>query len=490
MTSALDIAKYFQSSFLTELQGLPIHQLPKTISIVDLDKFWNSFLFAWEALSKELTTLLTNGDPEIAVKLDHARSTAFTFFSVKSDDESVDVYDFMEQLKVQCPAGSSTTLGSALDAAMAAYIEMFIERDIGENTPSRLNGMGVFWPSKDYYFVNQESLHEKLYKNSDFSTLSAPEWLDFLWTFYGTAASPTGGASGCSVSSDTSVTLNKNQLMISPTVGNIHVTLNAHAISMEIARTVDTMYIGFGADFTPLLSSARFRHLHKSAARRLRAHPEQQVKPSSMRDPRLRKMRALQFTYPSTYQFTYPPTYQLTYPLTYSGPTLRTPLRIHQSSPLPIHRSLCLPTHCCFLIAPTLLFESIFKATDAIGTRLTTHPVAPPMVFTMAQTRARRKTIAVSAWRLPTHRSLGLPTHQPSRIHHTFCYQRIHRSLRLTLPIHHSWTLPTHRRLPIHQSSLLPISMAKTSSTHTVETFWAHSAQPVLMQVGIGSFTC
>ena len=37
----------------------------------------------------------------------------------------------------------------------------------------------------------------------------------------------------------------------------------------------------------------------------------------------------------------------------------------------------------------------------------------------------------VSESRLPTHRSLSLPAHWPSRIHQTCCHQRIHRSLRL-----------------------------------------------------------
>ena len=166
--------------------------------------------------------------------------------------------------------------------------------------------MSVFWPSKDDYYKNQESINEELFTSSDFATLNAPEWLNLLWTFYGTPASPTGGASVCSVSSDTSVTLDTNALMINPTVGNIDDTLNAHAISMEIARTVDTIYIQFGADFTPLLSSALFRHLQENAARRLRALPEQQVRSRLLRDPRLRKMRALQFTSPPTFQSTYP----------------------------------------------------------------------------------------------------------------------------------------------------------------------------------------
>ncbi len=86
------------------------------------------------------------------------------------------------------------------------------------------------------------------------------------------------------------------------------------------------------------------------------------------------------------------------------------------SPSLPIHQSLRLPPHQSFLIAPTPLFGSIVLATDANGTKLTTHPVAPTMVCPMAQTRAQRMTIAVSARRLPARRSLRLPTHLPPLI--------------------------------------------------------------------------
>jgi hypothetical protein len=88
MSTTLDIANYFQSSFLTQktpaitLLGVPLfpyHQTPKTLSIVDLNIFESSFLVAWEALSKELTNLLKNGDPEIEIKLGRARSQAFAF---------------------------------------------------------------------------------------------------------------------------------------------------------------------------------------------------------------------------------------------------------------------------------------------------------------------------------------------------------------------------------------------------------------------------
>jgi hypothetical protein len=293
MSTTLDIANYFQSSFLTQetpsiiLLGVPLfpyHQAPKTLSIVDLNIFESSFLVAWEALSKELTNLLINGDPEIEIKLGRARSQAFAFQLGHdlgtNDASSVDMYDFMETFKSLCPAGSETALGAALDNAMTAYTQMFIATGYGEGTSSRLTGMGVLWPTKSEYVAYQE-YYTGLFNNDQLATKRAPEWLNFLNEYYFTTASTADGASVCPGNSDTSVATETNQLMINPTVGNI--ASNAHAISTEIARTVDEMLIEFGVDFTPILSSVRFRHLREST-RRLKAFPKLVDSSKNVRD--------------------------------------------------------------------------------------------------------------------------------------------------------------------------------------------------------------
>ena len=105
MTSALDITKYFQSSFLTSLHCYPFHQAPKIMSIVDFDRIQSSFLAAWEALFKELAMLPKNRDQEIAVKLGRARSEAFAFQLAHDigtkEKPCVDMYNFIEKLKSQ-----------------------------------------------------------------------------------------------------------------------------------------------------------------------------------------------------------------------------------------------------------------------------------------------------------------------------------------------------------------------------------------------------
>ena len=294
MSTTLEIANYFQSSFLTHetpsmtLLGVPVfpyHATPKTLSIVDLNTFESSFLVAWEALSKELTNLLINGDPEIEIKLGRARSQAFAFqlgHDVGTKEaSSVDMYDFMETFKSQCPAGSETALGAALEDAMTAYTQMFIATGYGEGTSSRLTGMAVLWPTKADYVAYQDYYDPVLFFNDQFATKRAPEWLNFLKEYYFTTAATTGGTSVCPGNSDTSVATETNQLMINPTVGNS--ASNSHAISTEIARTVDLVLIEFGVDLTPILSSVRFRHLQKSA-RRLKALPKLVDSSKNVRD--------------------------------------------------------------------------------------------------------------------------------------------------------------------------------------------------------------
>ena len=134
--SALDIAKYFQLSFLTSLHGGDTHQTPKTLSIVDLEDFETNFLVKWEALSREWASLMQANDPEVAIMLARARTTAHEFQSATDvkGKSSVDIFDFMSSFKSLCPVAQDVPLGRALEEAMFAYENMFIARGNGQGT--------------------------------------------------------------------------------------------------------------------------------------------------------------------------------------------------------------------------------------------------------------------------------------------------------------------------------------------------------------------
>lgn len=120
---------------MTSLHGEFLHRTPKTLSIVDLEKFESSFLVKWEALSQEWVNLMQANDPQVAIMLARARTIAHSFEGVRGYGKiSVDIYDFMDNFKSLCPVEPNTTVGSVLEEAMAAYEDMFIVRGNGPGT--------------------------------------------------------------------------------------------------------------------------------------------------------------------------------------------------------------------------------------------------------------------------------------------------------------------------------------------------------------------
>lgn len=288
--SALDIAKSLQSSFLSSLHGDSQHEIPKTLSIVDLEEFESSFLVKWENLSREWTNLMQANDSEVVIMLSRARTTAYAFDGAIEYDKkpSVDIYNFMEKFKTLCPAGANTVLGNALEEAMAAYKDMFVVKGNGPGTPSGLTGMHVLFPSKKGYTKNPEYFDNLLYFDPSTATKTAPQWLNFLNTFYSTGT-PKGGPSVCQTSSTPEeATDDPNALLINPTVSDFR--NGFHDIDMEAARSVTSILIEYGTDFTPLLTGL-------SARRRLSAMRKQDNK--STTEEGSRAMSNSRYTRPS-----------------------------------------------------------------------------------------------------------------------------------------------------------------------------------------------
>lgn len=263
--SALDIAKYFQRTFLTSLHGDFQHETPKTLSIVDLQEFETSFLVKWEALSREWVTLMQANDPEVAIMLGRARTTAHDFQCASDEVEKscVDMLDFMNAFKRLCPVGQDIPLGNALQEAMSAYEHMFVAKGIGPGTPSSLTGMHVFFPTKAGY--REQS--EYLFGNPSFATTVAPEWLRFLKTFYRIGTPSSDGTSVCGSSSTpisstpisaTPDTAPANALLlINPTVSDFRE--GVHQIDMEVARSVSSVLIEYGTEVTSLFGRRQRR---------------------------------------------------------------------------------------------------------------------------------------------------------------------------------------------------------------------------------------
>ena len=104
--SALDLALDVYNNFLTQTQGFPEHQTPKTIAIIDTSKF-EAFRVALEEVSAEITALLeTQSDPGFFAVLQRARAQVISFGSYVDMDpttaSAIDIGDFFALMAELC----------------------------------------------------------------------------------------------------------------------------------------------------------------------------------------------------------------------------------------------------------------------------------------------------------------------------------------------------------------------------------------------------
>lgn len=294
--NAMSLALNLHWSYLQSKHGYDEHKTPKTLAIVDTDRY-PEFLQAWNALSVVLTSLLTDPntgyDPDLYVLLNRARFNAVSFETVLDDlgtpqPSAVDVGSFLNDLFLQCDPipGHASSLRTFLMLANSTYHGMFIARGVGEGTVPA-TGMHVEWPVKEEYDQYQSYYNSVLLDDTSGSnphvTVDATEWLQFLRTYYaynmgGDASSTTGRASNgdtlssvcrSAATSDGIGPSDDGRLLINPSVSSITVT-GGHEVITGLARETQAILIEYGINLTPLLHN-------QDSRRRLLRHGDNNV---------------------------------------------------------------------------------------------------------------------------------------------------------------------------------------------------------------------
>ncbi|CAB9524950.1 peptidase C11, clostripain [Seminavis robusta] len=212
-TDALDLAVQILRTFIAETQGGSSHQSPKTMAIVNTDKFLN-FLAAFENFSKDLLSELKTGDSSLHAFVSRARASAVAFEGIVDvvgtlHPSGLDIGSFLEGFKAMCNPNS--VLGGDLDTAIANYDGMFVEVGIGQGTQQG-TGMHITWPNQAEYVNNQGLWDQVLFNNENYVTEITPQFRAFLeWFLPSGSPNGNGANSVCQESATAPGNANGNQ---------------------------------------------------------------------------------------------------------------------------------------------------------------------------------------------------------------------------------------------------------------------------------------
>ncbi|GAX22182.1 hypothetical protein FisN_19Lh242 [Fistulifera solaris] len=261
-TNALEYAINFHDNFLQQTQGSDVHMTPKTLAIVDADLFI-PFLNAWDALFLELSIKIAN-DKNVHTIMQRSRLNTLAFMgAIDTSDtntpSAMDIGSFFETFRTMCSIDPNSEVETLMAAAETAYTAMFVSRGNGPGTPPA-SGMHILWPQRQVY--ERYDLSVIIESDSLAATGDAPNWINFLMTFYQAAApEAVSEKSVClqSIVSDLEATAD-GRLLLNPAIVG---TDSGVIASSALAIRTDRIYVNYGIDLTFLLKG-RLRHLKKT----------------------------------------------------------------------------------------------------------------------------------------------------------------------------------------------------------------------------------
>jgi hypothetical protein len=251
------VSKNILISFIEGTHGRSFHQTPKTLSIIDTDKF-DIFVVAWENLFIEILDKLYAGDASLYSFLSRARASSVAYEGLvdtvgTANPSSVDIGSFLTELQVQC--NPTAQLGLDLKATREAYADMIIAEGIGVGT-SPGTGMHITWPHKAEYANNPDLWNQVLFENPDFMTNILPNFRAFLQWFL-SSSPPNNHAqqapSLCSKSVVSTIIADDPNALILNATAYENTTTDYFTINAEISSNVTQMWVEYGIDLsTPL----------------------------------------------------------------------------------------------------------------------------------------------------------------------------------------------------------------------------------------------
>ena len=233
------------------------HQTPKTLAVIDVDRFM-PFVQAWEALSAELLAILqAENDPIFHSQLARARATAVAFDGVldqnprlKSGSE-LDMGSFLAEFQSLCELDPNSLLAQLVRTATLTYEQMFVAFEIGPGTPPA-TGMAIFWPTKATYQEDFDLFDsENFNPEHPYYTAISPNWNAFLDAYYDIDVPAIDSVPGGSVcfSCEPAVAQEEGELLV-----NTMVDLSGWVVaSAGIVPRVDYVEVQYGLDLTPLV---------------------------------------------------------------------------------------------------------------------------------------------------------------------------------------------------------------------------------------------
>ena len=175
-STALDFAKQILRFFISETQGGNSHRAPKTLAILNTDKF-ATFIEAFESLSADLLDNIAT-DVSLHTFVSRARAASVAFEGIVDVvgaqwPSGLDIGSFLENFQSLCnPTG---TLGTDLQTALNAYNDMFEEVGIGEGTAAG-SGMHITWPAQSEFDAEEPLWDQVLFQNPFYSTDIIPNF--------------------------------------------------------------------------------------------------------------------------------------------------------------------------------------------------------------------------------------------------------------------------------------------------------------------------
>lgn len=256
-SSALELAQDVVVTFLEGTHGRKYHQSPKTLSIVDTNKF-NVFVSAFEVLCAEILDKLYGNDVSLYSFLSRARASSVVYEGLvdavgTANPSGLDIGSFMNQLERQC--NPTAQIGLNLKDARDAYAAMFVAEGTGPGT-SAGTGMHITWPHRAEYVVNPGLWDQVLFENPDFMTHILPNYRNFLKWYLSSApprASQQTVPSICSQPVVSTLTADDPNALIIKATGLENTTSGKFEIDTEISPDVGQMWVEYGIDLsTPL----------------------------------------------------------------------------------------------------------------------------------------------------------------------------------------------------------------------------------------------
>ena len=247
--SAVSMAQEFLDDFLVEQQG-SVHQTPKTLALIDTDLYLE-FLQLWDAFAAELTRLLRADDPFLFPILSRARQVAISFVAFADEGQqksAIDVGSFLATFDAACQPEESSELFRLRSATVDAYNAMQLASGVGEGT-REATGVQVFWPPRRDYDEYKSFYDNVLFEEPLFALTDAPNWLEFMQTYYASTTSQLETGSVCRGDPSSVIQpTREGQLLLNPTSEEDGTDI---VVQSEVILNVDDVTVEFGLDLTP-----------------------------------------------------------------------------------------------------------------------------------------------------------------------------------------------------------------------------------------------